>query len=78
MKVNMHEAKSRLSELGQQVLAGERVIIARAGEPWLELVPYRPGQSGRRPGAFKDRIRLAEDFDAPLPEFERLFTGEGA
>ena len=78
MKVNMHEAKSRLSELGQHVHAGERVIIARAGEPWLELVPYRSVQAERRPGAFKDRIRIAEDFDAPLPEFERLFMGEGA
>ena len=76
MKVNMHEAKSRLSELGQHVHAGERVIIARAGEPWLELVPFRPGPSKRKPGAFKGRITLADDFDAPMDELEAFFTGE--
>lgn len=78
MKVNMHEAKSRLSELGQHVHAGERVIIARAGQPWLELVPYRPAERRRKPGAFKGRIHMSDDFDAPLPEFERLFAGDGA
>lgn len=38
--VNMHEAKSQLSRLVEQALAGERVVIARAGRPVAELRPY--------------------------------------
>lgn len=39
--VNVHEAKSSLSKLLQQVEAGERVVIARAGRPVADLVPHR-------------------------------------
>ena len=40
-QVNMHEAKSRLSELGELVWKGEKVVIARAGKPYLDLLPHR-------------------------------------
>ena len=40
-QINMHEAKSRLSELGELVWQGERVIIAKAGKPYLDLLPYK-------------------------------------
>jgi len=39
--VNVHEAKTNLSRLLQQVEAGERVVIARSGKPVAELVPHR-------------------------------------
>lgn len=39
--VNIHEAKTQLSRLLEQVRSGERVIIAKAGEPIAELVPHR-------------------------------------
>ena len=42
--VNIHEAKTHLSRLLEQVQAGERVIIAKAGKPIAELAPYKkPG-----------------------------------
>jgi len=41
MKVNMHEAKSQLSRLGRLAWEGEEIVIARAGEPYLRLEPYR-------------------------------------
>ncbi len=41
MKVNMHEAKSNLSKLGKKVWQGERVVITKAGKPYLELVPHK-------------------------------------
>jgi len=37
MKVNMHEAKSQLSKLGKKAWAGETVVIAKAGKPYLDL-----------------------------------------
>lgn len=51
VQVNMHEAKSRLSELGERVWRGERVIIARDGKPYLDLVPHRGTRARREPGA---------------------------
>ncbi len=37
LKVNMHEAKSRLSELVRLAEQGETVIVARDGKPIVEL-----------------------------------------
>jgi prevent-host-death family protein len=39
MKVNVLEAKNRLSELIRSVQAGEEVVIANRGEPVARLVP---------------------------------------
>jgi prevent-host-death family protein len=42
INVNMHEAKSRLSELVAAALRGEDVVLARAGKPVVRLVPTSP------------------------------------
>ncbi|MCR9219720.1 MAG: type II toxin-antitoxin system prevent-host-death family antitoxin [Alphaproteobacteria bacterium] len=70
MQVNMLEAKSRLSELARRAEAGEEIIIARAGEPYMRLVPYRPGDDGdlRPLGAAPGACWIAKDFDAPLDD----------
>ena len=68
MTVNMHEAKSQLSRLGKAAWEGEEVVIARAGEPYLRLVPYREQKPRRRLGAMKGQIRIAPDFDETPPE----------
>ena len=63
MKVNMHEAKSQLSRLGKAAWAGEEVVIAKAGEPYLRLTPYRERKARRKLGALEGRIWIAPDFD---------------
>lgn len=40
--VNVHEAKTRLSELLARVERGEHVVIARAGKPVVHLIPVQP------------------------------------
>lgn len=73
--MNMHEAKTRLSELVRLVEAGEKVVLARNGSPVVELVPAaRPKR--RKGGVWKGRAYIAPDFDAPMPELEKLFYGE--
>jgi prevent-host-death family protein len=67
-QVNIHEAKTNLSQLVEAALAGEQVVIARAGKPAVQLVPYRQPGRRRKLGAMKGRIRIADDFDAPLPD----------
>jgi antitoxin (DNA-binding transcriptional repressor) of toxin-antitoxin stability system len=62
MQVNMHEAKSQLSALGKKAWEGERIVIARAGEPYLDLLPHKEQRKSRRPGRFKGKIRMSDDF----------------
>lgn len=68
MQVNIHEAKTRLSQLLKQVNQGQEIIIARAGRPVARLVAYTPKPDYRIPGSAKGRFTLAEDFNEPLPE----------
>jgi prevent-host-death family protein len=68
-QVNMHEAKTHLSRLVDQVAAGAGdIVIAKAGKPLALLTRLPVDRPQRTPGFPKDRIRVAEDFDAPLPQ----------
>lgn len=64
IQVNMHEAKSQLSQLAERVWAGDRVVIARAGKPYLDLLPHQPQFTERKPGSLKGRIHISSGFDA--------------
>lgn len=66
--VNIHEAKTHLSKLLVRVKEGEEIIIAKAGKPVARLVPVVERPARRIPGSAKDRVTIAPDFDAPLPE----------
>lgn len=73
VQVNMHEAKTRLSQLVELVNQGEEVVIARAGKPAARLVPVEAPKKRRKGGIWKGKVWIAPDFDAPMPEFEDLF-----
>lgn len=75
MKVNMHEAKSQLSRLGRLAWEGEEIVIARAGEPYLRLEPYRRAQGKRTLGVFAGQIEMTPDFDETLQEVIDAFHG---
>jgi prevent-host-death family protein len=65
--LNLYEAKTRLSQLVERAAAGEEIVIAKAGKPRARLVALPKTKRPRRPGGSKGRIRIAADFDAPLP-----------
>ena len=65
--INIHEAKTHLSRLVDEVSAGEELTIAKAGKPLARLVPIKVAKRVRKPGFLKGKIRIANDFDAPLP-----------
>jgi prevent-host-death family protein len=67
-QVNIQDAKSTLARLVEAALAGEQVVITRAGKPAVQLVPYRQPGRKRKLGTLEGRMRIAEDFDAPLPD----------
>ena len=66
--VNIHEAKTHLSRLLEKVSAGKELVIAKAGKPLAKLVPIGPRTVARKPGFLKGKIKIAADFDAPLPD----------
>jgi prevent-host-death family protein len=71
--VNVHEAKTQLSKLLEEVEAGERVIIARAGEPVAVLGPYKAAVRRRRLGLFAGQVTLRDDFDELPPDMAEAF-----
>lgn len=66
--VSVHEAKTHLSRLIEQVLAGEEVIISRNKEPVVRLVREGPPKKKPLLGAMKGRIAFDESFYDPLPD----------
>lgn len=67
IRVGVHEAKSRLSELLRLVDSGQEVEIARGGEPVARLVPFRSGET-RRLGIDQGVYTVPDDFDSALPD----------
>jgi prevent-host-death family protein len=74
---NIYEAKTNFSRLVEEATHGEEVVIAKAGEPVLRLVPIvKKKAEGRR--KFGDNFLgityIAPDFydDLPLDMFEVL------
>lgn len=66
---SVHDAKTNLSRLIAEALAGGDVVIARGNVPAVRLVPVIP--RGRRQfGAFKGKVGMDARFDEPLPEDE--------
>ena len=59
----MHEAKSQLSRLGNLAWEGEEIVIARSGEPWLRLTPYKERLEQRTLGGLEGQIWISPDFD---------------
>ncbi|NJL78780.1 MAG: type II toxin-antitoxin system Phd/YefM family antitoxin [Richelia sp. RM2_1_2] len=78
MKItNIHEAKTNLSKLIEAVLAGEEVIIAKAGKPAIRMIPYQKKKELRIPGGWEGKVTMSDDFDDELPpEILAGFTGE--
>jgi prevent-host-death family protein len=64
--VGVHEAKTHLSRLIEDVAAGEEVVITRRGEAVATLAP--PPETTLRFGIDEGRFTVPDDFDAPLPD----------
>jgi prevent-host-death family protein len=78
-KVNIHEAKTTLSQLVEAAEAGERIVLARAGKPVAQIVRLAREPRGIRLGLLKGRLpeRLLETIAKPLTrrEVDALFGG---
>ncbi len=76
--INIHEAKTHLSRIAEDVAAGEEIIVAKAGKPKMKLVPIDAGKKKIKFGVLRGKIHIRDDFDAPLPpELLDAFEGRG-
>lgn len=66
--VDIQEAKTNLSRIVDEVAAGAEVVIAKAGKPMARLVPLASTPRTKTLGLLKGRIRVPDDFNAPLPD----------
>ncbi len=80
-RVTVHEAKTHLSRLLEEVEKGGEVVISRRDKPIARLVPIEPKPEPKRPrtpGRFKGQFEIGSEFFEPLPEEElRLWEGHG-
>ena len=67
--VNVHYAKTHLSRLLEEARAGQEIVIAKSGEPYVRLAPVST-TTDRQPGAAA-HLRFSMDrFFDPLPDDE--------
>ena len=64
--VNIHQAKTNLSQLLRRVASGEEIIISNSGKPVARLVPI-DGARKRRLGTDQGAFEIPDDFNDPLP-----------
>jgi prevent-host-death family protein len=76
--VNMHEAKTTLSRLVERARAGEEIIIGKAGEPLVKLVPVKRRTKPRVPGKWRGKVWIAEDFDELPSDILDAFEGKAS
>jgi prevent-host-death family protein len=75
-KVNIHEAKTNLSKLLEKAMNGEEVVIAKAGEPMVRLVPVKKETEKDWFGMDEGKIWIADDFDELPDDIMAAFYGE--
>ncbi|RON06526.1 antitoxin [Pseudomonas brassicacearum] len=75
VQVNMHEAKSQLSQLAERAWHGDKVVIAKAGKPYLDLLPHVDTPRVRKPGRLKGEIRISANFDKTPKDIIDGFEG---
>ena len=71
LQINIHEAKTHLSSLVEKAANGEPFVIAKAGKPMVNVVPFKHPTKKQRVGFLKGQIKVPDDFDR-LGEVEIL------
>jgi prevent-host-death family protein len=79
-RVGMHEAKTHLSQLVERAEAGEDVVIQRNGKPVVRLVAVaeEPRSLATVHGAWRGRVRIADDFDELPHDIAAAFGADEA
>jgi len=68
--VSIQQARQRLQELIELTIHGDEVLITEGGQPVVKLVAVKRPKKYRQFGSAKGLISIADDFDAPLDDFQ--------
>lgn len=74
--INIHQAKTQLSKLLEEVSLGKEIIIAKAGKPVARLTAFKEEIKPRHPGLWKNKIWISDDFNEENKAINKLFYGE--
>jgi len=66
--INIYEAKTHLSQLLDRAAAGQDIVVCRNGKPLARITRLKEVRRPIKFGVLKDKLRISDDFDAPLPD----------
>ena len=73
---NVYEAKTQFSKLIEMVSHGEEIVIGKSGKPVAMIIPFHSKSFQRKPGYWRGKIKIAEDFDELPEDWLKAFEGE--
>ncbi|MBE9530139.1 MAG: type II toxin-antitoxin system Phd/YefM family antitoxin [Proteobacteria bacterium] len=68
--IDINQAKKRLPELVEKTISGDEIIITKGGQPIAKLVGIPKREKQRQFGTAKGLIKISDDFDKPLEDFQ--------
>jgi prevent-host-death family protein len=68
--IDINQAAKSLSELIKQAADGNGLVITKKGKPIAKLTAIAAEKQSRQFGSAKDLIKISDDFDEPLNEFQ--------
>ncbi|HLF66684.1 MAG TPA: type II toxin-antitoxin system Phd/YefM family antitoxin [Gammaproteobacteria bacterium] len=71
---NIHYAKTHLSQLVEQAMQGEEILLCKAGKPVARVIAYEPASAPRQLGLWAGQVHIADDFDELPVELKDYFT----
>ena len=69
VQISLEEAQLKLPDLVNAVLQGEKVYIQKDNKKIIQLLPVISDRPSPKFGNAKGLIEMADDFDAPLTDF---------
>lgn len=66
--VTLEEANGHLPELLHQIKPGDEIVITEKDQPTAKLIPIAKTQGKRVFGQYRGKLKMSDDFDAPLPD----------
>ena len=68
--IDVEEAKTSLGDLLDAVIRGQEIVLTRDAQPVAKLIPLVQRRPRPRFGSAKGLVHIADDFDAPLADFD--------
>jgi prevent-host-death family protein len=68
--IDIEEAKATLGELLDAAIRGQEIILTRDARPVAKLIPLIQQRPRPRFGSARGLVHVANDFDAPLADFD--------